>query len=254
MSRVIAALDNGLGARVVLETALAVAPLFRASVDAVHCREDGDELARWTAVDAGLELHELDGLVEQRLVEEGERTSVAALVVGAHRVPIGARPVGTVAMALITTLAKPIVVAPPEAEISSTLTRVLVPLDGTAETSAALLRTLTLACAADIDVVCLHVLQEHTVPAFSDQPQHEVTVWIDEFLARYAPCPGIRLELRIGVPGAHVVHVAEEIQASLIALGWSQDMSPGRAAVVREALERSSVPVLLVPVARGEPR
>lgn len=34
----------------------------------------------------------------------------------------------------------------------------------------------------------------------------------------------------------------------LIALGWSQELAGGGAAVVREALERSRVPVLLVPV------
>lgn len=35
----------------------------------------------------------------------------------------------------------------------------------------------------------------------------------------------------------------------MIALGWAQELAEGRAAVVREALERSRVPVLLVPVA-----
>jgi hypothetical protein len=31
-------------------------------------------------------------------------------------------------------------------------------------------------------------------------------------------------------------------------MGWSQDLSPGRATVVRVALERSTVPVALMPV------
>lgn len=33
----------------------------------------------------------------------------------------------------------------------------------------------------------------------------------------------------------------------MLALGWSQILEPGRAAVVREALNRSPVPILLIP-------
>jgi hypothetical protein len=42
--------------------------------------------------------------------------------------------------------------------------------------------------------------------------------------------------------------IATEIGADLIALAWSQNMTAGRATVVRAVLERSDVPVLLVPV------
>jgi hypothetical protein len=40
----------------------------------------------------------------------------------------------------------------------------------------------------------------------------------------------------------------------MIALGWSQDLAPDRAAVVREVLTRTDVPVLLLPcTAAGRP-
>jgi hypothetical protein len=43
-----------------------------------------------------------------------------------------------------------------------------------------------------------------------------------------------------------VLQVADKVEAEMIALGWSQELGDGRAAVVREVLERSAVPVLRV--------
>jgi hypothetical protein len=54
--------------------------------------------------------------------------------------------------------------------------------------------------------------------------------------------------LRSGVTADHLLGIAEEERADLIVLGWSQTLSPGRAEVVRALLERSPVPLLLVPV------
>jgi hypothetical protein len=58
----------------------------------------------------------------------------------------------------------------------------------------------------------------------------------------------VRLELRIGRAEDLVPRVAEESRSDLIALGWARELAPGRAPVVRAALERSGLPVLLVPV------
>ena len=58
----------------------------------------------------------------------------------------------------------------------------------------------------------------------------------------------MRLETRVGVPAELVHTIATETGADLIALAWSQTMTAGRATVVRAVLERSDVPVLLVPV------
>ena len=66
----------------------------------------------------------------------------------------------------------------------------------------------------------------------------------------------VRLETRVGRIDELVPLVAEECDCDLIALGWSQELSPGRAPVVRGTLERSHRPVLLVPVelTNAEPR
>jgi nucleotide-binding universal stress UspA family protein len=127
---------------------------------------------------------------------------------------------------------------------------VLVPLDGTSVTATALTETIALARDAEVEVNVLHVHEEDSLPLFSEQPQHETESWAREFLARYCPTADLgRLHLRVGRPSEHVVRVAQETDTDLIALGWAQDFSPGRAAVVREALERSRISVLLVPVA-----
>jgi nucleotide-binding universal stress UspA family protein len=124
-----------------------------------------------------------------------------------------------------------------------------VPLDAIEETAAALKETIELAGDAAAEVVVLHALHGASLPLFSDQPQHEPEAWGQEFLARYSPQPErVRLETRVGVPAELVPTVAKETEADLIALAWSQNMAPGRARVVRAVLERSDVPVLLVPV------
>jgi hypothetical protein len=58
----------------------------------------------------------------------------------------------------------------------------------------------------------------------------------------------VRLETRVGRSDELVPIVAAECGCDLVALGWSQELAPGRAPVVRATVERSHLPVLLVPV------
>jgi nucleotide-binding universal stress UspA family protein len=102
----------------------------------------------------------------------------------------------------------------------------------------------------------LHVLDEASLPAFTDQVQHESEAWAREFLARYCPVglDRIRLELRVGRPEDLVPALAQEVDADLIALGWSRELEGDRAPVVRAALARSGRPVLLLPVETEDQR
>ena len=106
-----------------------------------------------------------------------------------------------------------------------------------------------IACDANLDVVVLHVHDEASLPAFTDQPQHETDAWAEEFLARYVPSRfgDVRLEVRVGRRNEEVLRAAEELDADLIALGWSQISLPAarRSCAV---LERGHIPVMLVPV------
>ncbi len=95
----------------------------------------------------------------------------------------------------------------------------------------------------------VHVLALTQVPAFLDQAHHDLAAWGEEFLARHRVTEGApRIVLRSGAPGRGVLAVAAAEAADLIVLGWSQDLSPGRAEVVRLLLGASEVPMLLVPV------
>jgi hypothetical protein len=108
----------------------------------------------------------------------------------------------------------------------------------------------------DIEVVALHILDTESIPAFTDQPQHEQAAWTREFLARYCPwgIGTVRLETRVGASAAIIPEFAEESETDLIALGWARDLAPGRAPVVRAALGRARIPVMLIPVESSSSR
>lgn len=250
MRRVIAALDNGPAARAVLATAGNLAQLFDAEVEALHVGDDGDKIASDAAASAGLRLQRVAGPTVPALVDAAASDDVAALVVGTRRLPVGGRPVGATALDVITSLLKPVVVVPPDAVRRSALRRVLVPLEGTTATSLAPKGIIEVAHDAELEVVLVHVHDAATLPSFTDQPQHQARAWADEFVARYCPwgIGKVNVELRVGRPEEEILAAAEEIDAHLIALAWSQEIDWGHAPVVRALLERGRIPVLLVPV------
>jgi nucleotide-binding universal stress UspA family protein len=249
MTRVLAAVDSSATAGPVLAAGAAMARLFGADVTVVHVRENELDVGSVVRA-AGLELVELDGVVVDALSAAGSADDVALIVLGARRTPGAARPVGRTALAVATRTAKPVLLVPPDALHPARLTRILVPLEGTVSTSLAPRRMLELAGQVSLDVVVLHVLDEASLPAFTDQPQHESEAWAREFLERYCPVglDRVRLELRVGSPEELVPQVAQEIDADLIALGWSRELEGDRAPIVRAALARGHRPVLLLPV------
>lgn len=250
MTTVLAALDSSLAGNPVLVTARALARMLGANVRAINVVTDADTSAQNVAAAAGVPLRIASGSVVESLVEAGRADDVVAVVIGARATPAGRRPLGSTAFAVATSLIKPVVVVPPAGRIAPELRRILVPLQGTTSTSLAPRSLVEVARGANLDVVVLHVHEEEVIPAFTDQPQHEHDAWAREFLERYCPwgIGAVRLERRIGRAEDVVPLVAEEVGCDVIALGWTQQLSPGRAPVIRAALERSQVPVMLVPV------
>jgi nucleotide-binding universal stress UspA family protein len=251
VTRVLAAIDNSLAAQPVLRVAERLAELFGADVDVLHVRVDGDDVAQNAAAAAGLEVRTLSGPTVDTLARQAEPDDVAVIVVGSRGMPHSRRRVGQTAFSILETVEKPVAVVPPDAR-ADRLERVLVPLEGTGSTSLAPRRVIELAQDAQFDVVVLHVHDEASLPAFTDQPQHETAAWGDEFLARYCPwgVGDVRLEVRVGRPEDEVLRAAEQTGADLIALGWSRALAGGRAPIVRAVLERGRRPVLLIPVRR----
>ena len=186
MTRVLAAIDNSLAAKPVLAAARAIADLLGAEVESVHVRVNGETTARSAAESVGVPLRLLVGETVDALLRAGEETDVAALVVGARALPASPRPLGSTATAVATTLSKPVVVVPPEAE-EATVRRILVPLEGSRSTSEAPRSLIEAALERDLEVVVLHVIGVDSIPAFTDQAEHDLAAWTEEFLARYCP-------------------------------------------------------------------
>jgi nucleotide-binding universal stress UspA family protein len=215
----------------------------------VHVRENNGSTASGAAAAAGVPLRTLEPPILDSLIGIAKQSDVRAIVVGTRSSPAGPTPAGHVALALIGSLRKPVIVVPPQATIAHSLEQILVPLDANERTAAGLKETIALAGDTAAEIVVLHAVHGALLPLFSDQPQHEQEAWRQEFLARCSAQPErVRLETRVGAPAELVPTVATETQADLIALAWSQNMARGRARVVRAVLDRSDVPVLLVPV------
>jgi nucleotide-binding universal stress UspA family protein len=250
VTTVLAALDSNASGRPVLGTAIALADLFDATVTCLHVREEELSAAPELARAAGVELRAVNGAPVQQIVAAAQDPDVVALVLGARGVHGGPQPSGHTALEVITRIAKPIAVVPPNAQPSEQITRILVPLEGTSESAHALDDALRLAHSHRLEVLVLHVHSPATVPAFADHDPHATLAWEQEFLSRYISIPHDRITLlrRLGVPADDIVAVADETNSDLIVLVWSQDLASGHAHVVSEALAHTHIPVLLLPV------
>jgi nucleotide-binding universal stress UspA family protein len=255
MTTVLAAIDRSLAAKPVLTTASALANALGAHVLALHVQVDSMGTPSDLARSAGVRLSVVRGSVVEQLVAAGEADDVAALVIGARSLPTDPRPLGETAMAVSTTLLKPVVVVQPDAELRSSLRRVLVPLEGDLPTSLAPRRLIEIAPNVGLDVIAVHVMRPEEIPAFTDQPQHEQHASAREFLARFCPwgIDVVRFETRIGRREELIPLVAQEFGCDLIVLGWQRRLTAGRARVVRATLASSRIPVMLVPIIAADP-
>lgn len=249
MTTVLAPIDGTTAARGVLVVAREVARVLDADIDAVHVIEEGAWAdAQAEARRAGVAVRALEGPVAARLVSEASDAAIGAVVVGLGRTVGGSLPAGHVALEVIRRAHAMVVVVPPATSSEYELRTVLVPVPG--RPADALQNVIRIADDARLDVVILHVHDERSIPSFEDQPYYDAEAWAEEFLARWVP--GARreavMEVRVGAPEEEIMGVARERGADMIAMGWSQDLSPGRATIVRTVLERSPVPVALVPL------
>jgi len=250
MTKVLAALAADTAAAPVLSAAVAIAGLFDASVVALHVREDGTAVPHELATAAGVELYERDGSPIEQITAACQSPEVTALALGARGIHGGAQPAGHTALQVITQVSKPVLVVPPHAQPRQSLTRILVPLDGTTESAHALREIITLAHAHRLEIVVLHVYSPDTVPAFSDHAPHATHAREREFLSRNVAAPHDRVRLlhHLGVAADDIGVASRETTADLIALAWRQNLTRGSAHVVSETLAHSNIPVLLLPV------
>ncbi|GAA5107746.1 universal stress protein [Haloechinothrix salitolerans] len=145
---------------------------------------------------------------------------------------------------------KPLIVVPRHFIVRSSpaISRVLVPLDGSTEAALTVRDTMRLLADADVELIVLHVFDAAHTPMFWDQAAHARDGWEQEFRETCCIPPATKVELRRGTPGQRVVEVAAELHPDLVALGWSQNLAPGRARTVLTTVRDAKLPVMLVPV------
>jgi nucleotide-binding universal stress UspA family protein len=252
MRTVLAAIDNSDAARPVMGVAERLAALLHAQVEAVHVREDGIGLvANEVADSAHVTLRVRDGDVSAALAVEARECDAVALVIGTRGRPGGASPAGHIALDLVQSIDRPIVVVPPNT-IDRPLRRVLVAVEGDGESHA--LRGLfdQLGDSPTPDVIALHVLEPHHLPMFADSPVLEAEAFEREFITRVASAvvddlSRVQLETRVGEAPAALRDAARDLDADLVVMAWNRNLAGGHGRLVREMLAEASVPVVLLP-------
>jgi nucleotide-binding universal stress UspA family protein len=137
------------------------------------------------------------------------------------------------------------------------LRRVLVPLEGSPSTSAAMRVADDAFCRRGREIVMIHVVTGDTpaepgsmpAPRFMDQEHYEWAAWQEEFCMRFSQCSKggrHRVCVRVGDPGQLIVAEARDVRAELAVVAWRQDLSPGQAERLKLLLEESPCAVLLV--------
>lgn len=252
MTVILAAIDTSAAALPVLRAAATMARTLGAETRAVHILEKAHGTAAAMAQHAGVLLEVLEGDPVDRIVEASSEAAVDLVVVGARRHHAGHRPSGHVASAVMTRVHKPVLVVPPAARLSESerFQHVLLPLEGTTDSTEAVAGQLQALVDAGADITVVHVFHPGTVPRFWDQAAHAHQSWKTEFLAHWCEQPGAELRVRSGDVAGAILDVAAREAIDLILLGWSHEMTGNRARVVRDIISRAEIPVLLTHVAR----
>lgn len=257
MTAVLAALDDSAAARPVLDVARRVATLLTADLVAVHVREDGSgTTAEAVAGSAGVPMivRAADGsaAVTDAIAAVQRELGVAAVAVGTRGLVGSERPIGHVALRLVQELPVPVLAVPP-ASADRPIRRVLVALEGGAESEAAAALVDRFGDGSGLEVVALHVFPPEGLPPFGDHPVFETEAWSREFLRRTAGPPPhrLRLEVRVGSVVDIVAGSVDEFGADLVVLAWNRTLAGGHGRIVRRLLETGRVPTLLLPAGLG---
>jgi nucleotide-binding universal stress UspA family protein len=212
----------------------------------------------------GMVLDVAVGDAAECIAEHAQAGSVAFLVL-----PVdsdGPDPCGlgvAAARALRQSCARVIIVRP--GQPLRRIQRILVPLDGTPSTAAAIAPAGDLArlAGASLDLVMVGNLDLPTpvpvelgtmaTPQYVDQPQHEWPAFSQEFLARFLSaigrCPqGVpsRFFLRAGDPAREILRAATDLDSDLIALVWHGGCEGDHGRVFRRVLHDAGLPVLVL--------
>jgi nucleotide-binding universal stress UspA family protein len=247
---ILAALDDSASARPILDVASRLAAFLGVRLEAVHVRANGSgAVAAEISNAAGVVLNFRDGDLVAGLDAEVRERDATALVIGARDDRPGVPAPGRVARHLVQSLPCTIVVVPRDCA-DRPLRRVLVAVEGDGESTT--LRRLFdhLQDRPLPEVVALHVIEPSDVPPFADSAVHEMDAFEREFRLRVASGlisdpSRVRFEIRVGDAPDVLRDATRELDADLVVLAWHRRLAAGHGRLVREMLERGSIPIAL---------
>lgn len=251
---ILVALDCGSLSAEVLASAQAVAAAAGWPLRALHVDEPGEPVADCSIV--------LGGQITRVRGEAGAEILRAAAAPGVSVVALGLRSeegfgVGHVARRLLEQTACMLLVVRPGMLVPGRLRRILVPLEGSPSTSAAMRVADDAFCARGREIVMVHVVTGDTpdepgsmpAPRFMDQEHYEWVAWQEEFAMRFSQCSKggrHRVCVRVGEPGQTIIEEARDVRAELVVASWRGDLAGDRAAHLKHLLAASPCPLLLV--------
>jgi nucleotide-binding universal stress UspA family protein len=203
------------------------------------------------------------------ILEEAARPEVQLLVMTTVAAGDPERELGNIAMRVALGTSRPILGMRPEvghdpSAVAPPIYRLLLPLDGSRSTASALRPVTSLARRLGASIDVLYVVpplsgpseQERgsiVAPRYLDQPQHEWSTWANELKDRLlvecagvSPAAHIPVHVQRGEPGEEIVRFARQGRYDAIVLVRESRLEPGRAATLREIIQRSPCPLLVV--------
>ncbi len=254
MPTILAAIDDSAATSPVVAVAQWFAGLLDLDVLALHVSEDGSGLtARAVAEAAGVTFEVRAGDPVVTIRDAAAELDVRALVIGARGLPTHGMPAGHVALNLIGTVAKPVVVVPPDVRVpGDARLRVLAPIDEEPRSADALRRILEEMHPPGLELVLLHVFDAEHLPKFANHGTYDADIFAERLLRRTAPSDAIqtKVEMRVGHPAHTILAVEGELDFDVVVLGWGQDLVHRSASVVKRLLAHAKTPVILLPAPR----
>jgi nucleotide-binding universal stress UspA family protein len=274
--KILVALDGSPAAATALPTARALAAQLDATLEILHiASEEAPTDDLWSRLHAGLigseavQIRSHAGEPAAVILEAVSDPAVILVVLTTHGRDVEpGRPLSHVAEAVAATADRPVVLVRPEAATASDAAvgpfrRLLVPLDGTPTTAAALPPVTTLAARLGVEIDLLYVAGldgpapgepgSMGAPRYVDQPQHEWAGWKSEVVQRFgtylAQCPTDvhqQMYLAHGDVATEVIAFAIKHRCDGIALVRRSRLEAGRGLVLRAILDRTPCPVLLL--------
>ncbi len=275
VEKVLVALDGSEAAATALPLARVVAAQLGASVEILHVASaEAPTTDLWRrlhldlASSEGVQVRSHVGEPAPAILRAAAQPDVALLALTTHgRLLDRRRHLGRVAEAVVAHAARPILLVRPEAAprpgAERPLTHLLLPLDGTPTTAAALGPATDLAgrlrAAIDVLYVASPVAARPgepgtlSAPGYVDQPHHEWPEWAREVMDRLCTCLAhvpagvpVRVYLARGEIEEQIATFARAHDERAIVLVRRSHLELGHARVLRAVLDRTPCPVLLV--------